>query len=69
MGSFSVAQTFPIRERLRTDFRRSIQRGSTGCVSGGLFGDTISDDRILSQTAGDQINSPRQMQRALKLYF
>ena len=31
--------------------------------------DHSATDGILSQTAGDQINSPRQMQLALKVYF
>jgi hypothetical protein len=68
--NFSLAKTFSIRERLRADFRAEMfnafnrvrfWQGSL-TIQSQTFG-------ILSQTAGDQNNSPRQMQLALKLYF
>ena len=66
----SLAKTFSIRERLRTDFRaemfNAFNRVRFGQGSLTLQSQTFG---ILSQTAGDQINSPRQMQLALKLYF
>jgi len=68
--NFSVAKTFSLTERLRMDFRGEMfnafnrVRFGTGSLSiqSQSFG-------VLSQTAGDQINTPRQMQVALKIYF
>ena len=68
--NFSLAKTFSIRERLRADFRaemfNAFNRVRFGQGSLTIQSQTFG---ILSQTAGDQINSPRQMQLALKLYF
>ena len=62
--------TFSIFERLRADFRaemfNAFNRVRFGQGSLTIQSQTFG---ILSQTAGDQINSPRQMQLALKLYF
>lgn len=68
--NFSVAKTFSLTERLRLDFRgemfNAFNRVRFG--SGSL---TIQSQSfgVLSQTAGDQSNTPRQMQVALKIYF
>jgi hypothetical protein len=68
--NFSLAKTFSIFERLRADFRaemfNAFNRVRFGQGSLTIQSQTFG---ILSQTAGDQINSPRQMQLALKLYF
>jgi len=68
--NFSLAKTFSIRERLRADFRaemfNAFNRVRFGQGSLTIQSQTFG---ILSQTAGDQINSPRQMQLALKLYY
>src|SRR5438105_4429383 len=68
--NFSLAKTFSIRERLRVDLRaemfNAFNRVRFGQGSLTVQSQTFG---ILSQTAGDQINSPRQMQLALKLYF
>lgn len=68
--NLSVAKTFPIRESVRVDFRAEffnvMNRTRFGLGSLGLQSQTFG---VLSQTAGDQVNSPRQIQLALKLYF
>ena len=68
--NFSLAKTFPVRERVRLDFRaemfNAFNRVRFGQGSLTIQSQTFG---VLSQTAGDQINSPRQMQLALKLYF
>jgi hypothetical protein len=65
-----AGEDFRIRERLRADFRaemfNAFNRSRFGQGSLTIQSQTFG---ILSQTAGDQINSPRQMQLALKLYF
>jgi hypothetical protein len=68
--NISVAKTFPIKEQIRMDFRaeffNAFNRTRFGLGSLGLQSQTFG---VLSQTAGDQANSPRQIQLALKLYF
>ena len=68
--NFSLAKTFPVHEQIRLDFRaemfNAFNRVRFGQGSLTIQSQTFG---ILSQTAGDQINSPRQMQLALKLYF
>jgi len=68
--NFSLAKTSPVRERERLDFRaemfNAFNRVRFGQESLTIQSQTFG---ILSQTAGDQINSPRQMQLALKLCF
>ncbi|MDZ4796546.1 MAG: TonB-dependent receptor [Bryobacteraceae bacterium] len=69
-NNISIAKSFPIREQMRLDFRAEMfnavnwVRFGNGNLSlqSPVFG-------VLSQTAGDQGNSPRQIQFALKLYF
>lgn len=65
-----LAKTFSIRERVRADIRAEMFNAFNR-VRFGQGSLTIQTQTfgILSQTAGDQINSPRQMQLALKLYF
>jgi outer membrane receptor protein involved in Fe transport len=67
--NISVAKTFPIKERFRVDFRAEFfnafnrVRFGTGSLSlqSAQFGQLTS--------SGDLLNSPRQMQMALKFYF
>jgi hypothetical protein len=68
--NLSFAKSFAITERFRLDFRGEMfnafnrvrfNRGDLGLQSQN-FG-------VLGRTAGDQGNSPRQIQFALKLYF
>jgi hypothetical protein len=68
--NISLAKSFPIKEQVRMDFRAEFfnvfNRVRFGLGSLGLQSQTFG---VLSQTAGDQANSPRQIQLALKLYF
>jgi len=68
--NLSFSKAFPIKEQVRIDFRAELfnafNRVRFGLGSLGLQSTTFG---ILSQTAGDQANSPRQIQLALKLYF
>jgi hypothetical protein len=68
--NISLAKSFPIREGMRLDFRaeafNAFNRVRFGLGSLNLQSQTFG---VLSQTAGDQANSPRQLQLALKLYF
>ena len=68
--NLSAAKSFPLRERLRLDFRAEFfnvfNRTRFGMGSLNLQAQSFG---VLSQTAGDQANSPRQIQLALKLYF
>jgi Carboxypeptidase regulatory-like domain len=67
--NISLAKTFPVREKLRLDFRAEAfnvfnrVRFGTGSTSlqNATFGKLTSN--------GDLLNTPRQMQFALKLYF
>ncbi len=67
--NFSIAKTFQISEKFRLDFRAEAfnlfnrQRFGTGSLTlqSAQFGQLTS--------SGDLLNSPRQMQMALKLYF
>ena len=66
----SGAKSFPMpRESMRLDFRaeffNAFNRTRFGLGSLGLQSQTFG---VLSQTDGDQANSPRQIQLALKLY-
>ena len=68
--NISISRTIPIHESIRLDFRaemfNAFNRVRFGLGSLSLQSTTFG---VLSQTAGDQANSPRQMQLALKLYF
>jgi hypothetical protein len=68
--NISFAKTMPITEQVRLDFRlemfNAFNRVRFGQGSLSLQSTTFG---VLSRTAGDQANSPRQMQMALKLYF
>jgi hypothetical protein len=68
--NMSFAKSFPIKEQARVDFRAEFfnvfNRTRFGLGSLGLQSQNFG---VLSQTAGDQANSPRQIQLALKLYF
>ena len=68
--NISFAKSFPIKEQVRLDFRaemfNAFNRVRFGLGSLSLQSQTFG---VLSQTAGDQANSPRQIQLALKLYF
>jgi hypothetical protein len=68
--NLAVAKSFTFREGMRLDFRAEafnvFNRVRFGLGSLGLQSQTFG---VLSQTAGDQANSPRQLQLALKLYF
>lgn len=68
--NISIAKTFRIKEQIRLDFRaeafNAFNRVRFGMGNLQIQAQTFG---ILSQTAGDQINTPRQMQMALKLYF
>jgi hypothetical protein len=68
--NIAVAKSFTFREGMRLDFRaeafNAFNRVRFGLGSLGLQSQTFG---VLSQTAGDQANSPRQLQLALKLYF
>ncbi len=68
--NISFAKSFPLKDQIRLDFRaemfNAFNRVRFGLGSLGLQSTTFG---VLSQTAGDQANSPRQMQLALKLYF
>jgi hypothetical protein len=68
--NISMSKSFPITEGIRLDFRvemfNAFNRVRFGLGSLGLQSQTFG---VLSQTAGDQSNSPRQMQLAAKIYF
>ncbi|HYI95616.1 MAG TPA: carboxypeptidase regulatory-like domain-containing protein [Bryobacteraceae bacterium] len=68
--NISLAKSFQVQEQVRLDFRaeffNAFNRTRFGLGSLGLQSQTFG---VLSQTAGDQANSPRQIQLALKLYF
>ena len=68
--NLSFSKSFPIHEQVRVDFRaemfNAFNRVRFGMGSLTLQSQTFG---VLSKTAGDQANSPRQMQLALKLYF
>jgi hypothetical protein len=68
--NLSFAKSFQMKEQVRLDFRAELfnafNRTRFGNGSLGLQSQTFG---VLSQTAGDQTNSPRQIQLALKLYF
>ncbi|MEO8595114.1 MAG: carboxypeptidase-like regulatory domain-containing protein [Candidatus Solibacter sp.] len=68
--NFSLSKTFALHERLRVDLRaemfNAFNRVRFGQGSLTIQSQTFG---LLSQTAGDQANTPRQMQLALKLNF
>ncbi len=68
--NLSFSKSFAIHEQVRLDFRaemfNAFNRVRFGQGSLTLQSQTFG---VLSNTAGDQANSPRQMQLALKLYF
>jgi hypothetical protein len=68
--NLSFAKTFVLREQIRLDLRgemfNAFNRTRFGLGSLSLQSTTFG---VLSRTAGDQANSPRQVQFALKLYW
>jgi len=68
--NFSFSKSVPIKEGIRVDIRgeffNAFNRTRFGLGSLSLQSQTFG---VLSQTAGDQANSPRQIQLAMKLYF
>jgi hypothetical protein len=68
--NFSVARSFRFTERVRLDLRgeafNAFNRAIFGMGNLSLQAQTFG---ILGRTAGDQANSPRQLQLGLKLYF
>ena len=68
--NMSFSKTFRIQERVKLDLRAEMFNVFNR-VRFGLGSLTIQSTTfgVLSNTAGDQANSPRQMQLAAKLYF
>ena len=68
--NLSFSKSFQVHEQVRVDFRAELFNAFNR-VRFGQGSTTIQSQTfgVLSQTAGDQANSPRQMQLALKLYF
>lgn len=68
--NFSFSRSFRFNERMRLDLRgemfNAFNRAIFGLGSLSLQSTTFG---VLSRTSGDQANSPRQVQFALKLYF
>jgi len=68
--NISLSKSIPFKEGIRMDIRvemfNAFNRVRFGLGSLGLQSQTFG---VLSQTAGDQSNSPRQMQLAAKIYF
>ncbi len=68
--NISLSKSIPIKESIRVDIRmemfNAFNRVRFGLGSLGLQSTTFG---VLSQTAGDQANSPRQLQLAAKIYF
>jgi hypothetical protein len=68
--NLSFAKSFPITERTRIDFRAELFNAFNRVRFGmGSLSLQSQNFGVLSRTAGDQANSPRQIQLALKLYF
>ena len=67
--NFSVARNFPIKESIRMEFRAEAFNAFNR-VRFGTGSNTLQDQNFGHLTSsGDLLNSPRQMQLALKLYF
>jgi hypothetical protein len=67
--NISLAKTFPIKEQIRLDFRIEMFNAFNR-VRFGTGSTTIQNPSFgLLTGSGDLLNSPRQMQMALKLYF
>jgi hypothetical protein len=68
--NLSFAKSFRVTEQARLDFRAEFFNAFNR-VRFGTGSLTLQQQNfgVLSQTAGDQANSPRQIQLALKLYF
>jgi hypothetical protein len=68
--NLSFAKSFRVTEQARIDFRAEFFNAFNR-VRFGMGSLTLQQQSfgVLSQTAGDQANSPRQIQLALKLYF
>jgi hypothetical protein len=67
--NFSVAKSFPIHESIRLDFRAEAFNGLNR-VRFGTGSTTLQDQNFGRLTSnGDLLNTPRQLQLALKLYF
>ncbi|HEU0120162.1 MAG TPA: TonB-dependent receptor [Bryobacteraceae bacterium] len=68
--NLSLSKSIPIKEGIRVDLRaemfNAFNRTRFGLGSLQIQSNTFG---VLSMTAGDQINTPRQMQVAAKLYF
>ena len=68
--NISISKSFRVLEKVRLDLRaemfNALNRTRFGQGSLTIQSQTFG---VLSQTAVDQINSPRQMQVAAKLYF
>jgi len=69
-NNLSFAKSFPIKEQIRLDFRTELFNAVNWARFGmGSLNLQSQAFGLLSNTAGDQGNSPRQVQLALKLYF
>lgn len=67
--NFSIAKSFPIHEQLRLDFRGEFFNAFNR-VRFGTGSQTLQDPNFGQLTSnGDILNTPRQIQFALKLYF
>ncbi len=67
--NLSIAKSFPIREQLRLDFRAEAFN-ALNRVRFGTGSTTLQDQNFGRLTSnGDLLNTPRQLQLALKLYF
>jgi hypothetical protein len=68
--NISISKSIPFKEQIRLDIRvemfNAFNRVRFGLGSLGLQSTTFG---VLSRTAGDQANSPRQLQLAAKIYF
>jgi hypothetical protein len=67
--NFSVARSFPIKESVKMEFRAEgfnlFNRHRFGTGGTGLQGNTFGQ----LTSSSDLLNTPRQLQLALKLYF
>jgi hypothetical protein len=69
-NNLSFAKSFPIKEQIRMDFRMEMFNATNWArFNMGSLNLQAQNFGVLSNTAGDQGNSPRQIQFALKLYF
>jgi len=69
-NNVSIAKSFPLKEQIRLDFRMEMFNAANWArFNMGSLNLQAQQFGVLSNTAGDQGNSPRQIQFALKLYF